>query len=580
MSAVLALTPQKYFNLMFNNLTFKQVRQPIPAPTHVITTDGTAITSQIGYSTIQAIGDSLNVTPDQSYGPSLFVHPEGEDSNDGLTLRKALKTIGRAVQVAESIKQQQVYDRVTIRVSTGNYVEQAPLLVPSNVSIIGNDLRTVVVQPTENTKTKNLFLLNNKCYIWGLRLAGCAVDNLENPREGFFFAFAPNAYITTSPYVQNCTASHTPFDKFYAPLDPANENPLIGNGPGGMIVDDSVLDPYSPLKSMIVDAYTQVAFNGVGICVRGRGYAQLVSFFTNFSRVGVYCIDGGHASLLNSNTTFGDYGLRSKGIRKLVKPDVSSVPADTSTNLSQDITGSKQQILDFMIQGMIAASTIGDYSDPNSAAVILTRKDAGILIDSLASDMLTAMPARTSQFIQGLFKAQDSSQGSIYTLPTGVVTVFDPTLLPDFILSFTLINQYIADNFYASYSLAVRDKLDALVDLVIDTLESVVDQLSLDFVEDFGSLITSTAHDFSYAGSGVNFIGLPNNQGGVGETDLSLRIVEESGGRVFHTSGDESGDFFAGNDFIIRQATGTIDGRAFAKSLFALVTPFSLALEN
>jgi hypothetical protein len=101
-------------------------------------------------------------------------------------------------------------------------------------------------------------------------------------------------------------------------------NPLIGNGPGGMIVDDSVLNGYSPLKSMIVDAYTQVAFNGIGICVRGRGYGTLVSFFTNFSRVREhFVLKGDMHHLLNSNTTFGDYGLRSKGLRMLVKPNVT-----------------------------------------------------------------------------------------------------------------------------------------------------------------------------------------------------------------------------------------------------------------
>jgi hypothetical protein len=54
----------------------------------------------------------------------------------------------------------------------------------------------------------------------------------------------------TSPYVQNCSAIHTPADKFYAPLDSGSKppNPLVGKGPGGMIVDDSVLNGYSPLK--------------------------------------------------------------------------------------------------------------------------------------------------------------------------------------------------------------------------------------------------------------------------------------------------------------------------------------------
>ena len=70
------------------------------------------------------------------------------------------------------------------------------------------------------------------------------------------------------------------------------------------------------------------------------------------------------------------------------------------------------------------------------------------------------------------------------------------------------------------------------------------------------------------------------NQGGVGETNVALRIFEETGGRVFHTSGDETGDFYAGNDFIIRQATGTIEGRTFTKAITAQITPINLALET
>ena len=45
-------------------------------------------------------------------------------------------------------------------------------------------------------------------------------------------------------------------------------------------------------------------------------------------------------------------------------------------------------------------------------------------------------------------------------------------------------------------------------------------------------------------------------------------------------SGKALGDFYAGNDFIIRQATGTIEGRTFTKALSAQFTPLNLALEN
>jgi hypothetical protein len=99
-------------------------------------------------------------------------------------------------------------------------------------------------------------------------------------------------------------------------------------------------------------------------------------------------------------------------------------------------------------------------------------------------------------------------------------------------------------------------------------------------VEEFGSLIITTGHDFSYAGSGVTYKALPPNQGGDGIPDPNKEIIEIGGGRVFFTSGNELGDFRIGAGLVINQATGTLQGRTFSRSLFSLVTPFSLALQD
>jgi len=532
-----------------------------------------------------------------------YVAEDGSDLNDGKSLSSPFRTIKAATIAASASRAANpglpVY-RQSIQVKSGYYSETAPITVPPNVAILGDDLRTVVVSPTTATSGSNLFLMNNGTYCWGLRLEGCKIDNLEDPRNGFFFAFAPSASIVTSPYVQNCSAIHTPADKFYTPLDSGSANPLIGNGPGGMIVDDSVLDGYSPLKSMIVDAYTQVAFNGIGICVRGRGYAQLVSFFTNFSRVGTYCIEGGHASLLNSNTTFGDFGLRAKGKRMLVKPDISAVSASIDTSGSLLVSANKSNIQTYMINKLVQSGSFSStYVSGSGSQYASTIKDSGLLIDAIADDLLSPGAARTSQFISGLFKGQDTSSGSVYTLPIasgstfteGAISVIPQnvsnasgSLTGDFIKAWQYMKEYIVvdpSSNFSTLSTPARNKVGQLFDVLINTITAVVvNGAGKEYLEEFGSLITSTSHDFSYAGAGVNFLALPINQGGVGETNVALRIFEETGGRVFHTSGDETGDFYAGNDFIIRQATGTIEGRTFTKAITAQITPINLALET
>jgi hypothetical protein len=545
------------------------------------------------------IADGSQLTNIGNIDKIFYVSEQGLDTNDGKTMNTTFRTIKRAAQSASASYAANASPapyRMSIRISPGYYVETASIWIAPWTSIMGNDLRTTVVKPTDATKGENLFLMNNGTYAWGLRFEGCEIDDLENPRKGFFFAFAPSASITTSPYIQNCSCINTPADKFYTPLDPtANPpNPLIGNGPGGMIVDDSVLDPFSPLKSMIVDSYTQVAFNGIGLCVRGRGYAQQVSFFTNFTRVGVYAMEGGHASLLNSNTTFGDYGLRASGSRIIVVPNITNISASVDVVGSALLTSEKTAIKNYMITNL---QTYGwyssSYSDTGSIVYSATMKDAGLLIDALASDLLVAKAARTSTFLQGEFKGQDVSNDKRFTLPAatgftkGAIAAFRVNdgnhMAQDYTSSYQFIKNYIIndpDNKFTTMLSQGKQKVGQMLDLAIDVIRSVAIDVEPTYLEEFGSLITSTSHDFSYAGSGVNFLGLPSNQGGVGETNRELRVYSEAGGRVYESSGDETGNFYVGSDFVIQQSTGTIEGRTFNKSIAARVVPLNLALEG
>jgi hypothetical protein len=532
---------------------------------------------------------------------TFYVAENGSDTNDGRTPNTPFRTIKQAsLAVSASVSMYSTGSspwRSTIRVYSGYYIEEAPIILPAFTSIVGNDLRTTVIRPTDPTKGENIFLVNNGCYAYNLRLEGAEIDDLENPRQGFFFAFQPGAFITTSPYIQNCSCINTPFSKFYVPLSPNSSPPnaLVGNGPGGMIVDDSVLDGYRPLRSMIVDAYTQVAFNGIGLCVRGRGYAQQVSFFTNFSRVGIFAMDGGHASLLNSNTTFGDYGLRSSGSRIIVIPNITPISTSIDSGASSLLLANTASIQNYM---MTELQNNGWYSSsyliPTSSAYLSTIKDSGLLIQALAADLLVEKTARTSTFLQGQFKGQDVSIDKKYTLPTasadfrkGAIAAFrvndGKKMAQDYTSSYKYIKDYILndpDTLFTTMATPAKEKIGQMLDLAVDVIRSVAIDVEPTYLQEFGSLITSTSHDLSYAGSGVNFLGLPVNQGGIGETNFDIRIYEEDGGRVYHTSGDESGDFFAGADFVIKQATGTIEGRTFNKAIAARVVPLNLALES
>jgi hypothetical protein len=301
--------------------------------------------------------------------------------------------------------------------------------------------------------------------------------------------------------------------------------------------------------------------------------------------------------LLNSNTTFGDYGLRSKGLRILVKPDITLVTGTTVDSVaSAYIATKKTDIQTYMISQLALYGTYAaSYSNTGSTIYASTIKDSGLLIDAICDDLLSPVVARVSQIASGFFIGQDTSVGSVYTLPVqsgftqGAVVSFPITsgntgIADDFVLAYQYIREYFVDdpdNLFGSISASTITKVSQLLDVVEDTIQRVIiDEAGGDLLVEFGSLITSTSHDFSYAGSGVNFLGLPINQGGVGETNLTIRVFQESGGRVYYTGGDETGDQYQGNDFVIRQQTGTIEGRTFNKAISAQITPINLALET
>ena len=61
---------------------------------------------------------------------------------------------------------------------------------------------------------------------------------------------------------------------------------------------------------MVCDAYTQYNEAGIGVSITNNGYAQLVSIFTIGCDVGISVASGGQCDLTNSNSSFGNFGLR------------------------------------------------------------------------------------------------------------------------------------------------------------------------------------------------------------------------------------------------------------------------------
>jgi hypothetical protein len=92
------------------------------------------------------------------------------------------------------------------------------------------------------------------------------------------------------------------------------------------------------------------------------------------------------------------------------------------------------------------------------------------------------------------------------------------------------------------------------------------------------SAIIASAHTFEYVGAGTNPATALPQYGGI--PIEANEVTQADGGRVTFTSTDHKGNFKIGANLVINQATGIINGDSFNRSMFALMTPYILALEG
>ena len=224
----------------------------------------------------------------------LYVAKNGNDTNPGTRLSEPKATIAGAVGAATS--------GTVIKVSAGTYIENNPIALPDQVSIVGDSLREVTVTPQN---IGDLFYVGTGNYIAEMSFVGAA-------NTGAIVSFNPNnqRYNNQSPYIQNCTN-------------------FIPNSIGLRINGSHSI---GPTKSMVLDSYTQYNQGGIGCSITNEGYAQLVSMFTICNDIAVYCGSGGACDLTNSNSSFGNYGFVADGVSPLKYTGINTTYASANSD--------------------------------------------------------------------------------------------------------------------------------------------------------------------------------------------------------------------------------------------------------
>lgn len=477
-----------------------------------------------------------------------------------------INMVSTVVQNYETYKKQGGY--CVVIVHPGEYIVQPETLIPPNTALYGYDLRATALRLPPGQEENNMFRMSSGIKVRGFTFLGLRHEYqydtlLEPPTKGWVFVFNDNEFITRSPYIADCSQLHDfTYDEMSLPIDRATSNPLMPRGGGNIRADGSVLSLYSPLRSVVVDSFTSINPNGVGYAIVKNAFVQLVSVFTNWSRVGVWSHLGGHVTIANSNNTFGDYAFAATGYRNVVQIEgVTPALLAAYPTIADTLKAATGAIVTNLMT--VRYPTVTGWNlitgDPEAANLIAqTERDTRQLLQQIIYDLRSGQDRGIQFFAKGLF---DWNANRVFR--TSFVNLFVGCWEQ---MRLELIGR-IADG-------GAQAMVNGLIALLKD-----VGQNPASYTQSFASLIEANAQQFSYAGSGVNYNAIPYSQRGTGTApDPLTALYKRDGGRVYSTFSTEQGDTYLGTDLRVDFERNTIEGQAFSRGVQNITLPLIIAL--
>ena len=226
-------------------------------------------------------------------GNTFYVSVNGNDSNSGDSIFSPFETVKRALAASDA----STSGPVTIKVAAGEYQEDLPLTIPSNVSVIGDDMRNTIIVPDTSTQSSDVFLLNGESTVQNLTIKG-----FYSP--GYAFKFAPNTVVSTrSPYIQNVTVLTQGTTTSVS--DPRGF--ASGDAGRGALVDGASVNSASVEAAMLFHSVTFITPGVDGITMTNGVRVEWLNSFTYFANRGLYAVNGvtGHLSTDGSTIKYG-----------------------------------------------------------------------------------------------------------------------------------------------------------------------------------------------------------------------------------------------------------------------------------
>ncbi len=370
--------------------------------------------------------------------------------------------------------------------------------------------------------------------------------------------------ITQGPYVRNCTN-----------FIPGS----IGMKVDGFEAEPGDQDDIGVTGTMSVDSYTQYNQGGIGVSITNGAYAQLVSIFTICDDIAIFTGSGGQCDITNSNSSFGNEGLKSDGVG-----DYRTKSIYRHTGVARTTAEAEQSIIEVAEIGNLRpydGQTLhfGElYYEVRTISI--TNGGSGytqapvVTIDAPTGPNGIRAEASATIDSSGRVTSIDIiSTGSQYRLSDNPTITISPPSGPGTTASASL-------NLYPIYYTIESATLPSagISTIVLNTnLNNTVSTGTTVYFNRLSLQIVSS-HSFEWVGSGNNINTAKPALGGV--VIQENEVVKLNGGEVVYTSTDQAGNFRIGDDFVINQLTGTVTGRAFNQSILNTVTPLIIALGN
>jgi hypothetical protein len=283
-------------------------------------------------------------------------------------------------------------------------------------------------------------------------------------------------------------------------------------------------------------------------------------------------------------------------ITNIIKYGPGVAPAHVPIGLTPNTTTNIVNAFNLLLANrqFIQAETVAFINTSYVGIVYNTatcKRDVGYIIDAVSYDLLYGGNSQTAKAADAYYDGSGLKIASNQKLATIAAYEYIKDLIDDIVVNslITPLSSESQDTGFPPATATESAIAQTLVNIVANIVENdysstVVLQTSVGSTINDNTIvtfhqysqITSSAHSFEWIGAGTNINAALPYLGG--EPIAEQQAVAVNGGKVYYTGTDQKGDFRIGNELVINNNIGTISGRTFTKSLFAVMTPYILAI--